>query len=108
MPLFSASIFLLLRADFLFRFSAFRRVVLFLRVRVSDLNDDDDERERCVHVAHPALFYTRERREELENSSKSSASLRERERKTERNREQNVQKYVPEQETEHQEHENGH
>lgn len=31
-----------------------------------------------------------------------------RERKTERNREQNVQKYVPEQETEHQEHENGH
>ena len=100
--------FLLLRADFLFRFSAFRRVVLFLRVRVSDLNDDDDDMRERVHVAHPALFYTRERREELENSSKSSASLRERERKTERNREQNVQKYVPEQETEHQEHENGH
>lgn len=61
----------------------------------------------CVHNAYPALFYIREReREELENSSKSSASLRE--RKTERNREQNVQKYVPEQETEHQEHENGH
>ena len=59
----------------------------------------------CVHNAYPALLHKRER-EELENSSKSSASLRE--RKTERNREQNAQKYVPEQETEHQEHENGH
>ena len=34
---------LLLRADFLFRFSAFRRVVLFLRVRVSDFDFDDDD-----------------------------------------------------------------
>ena len=95
--------FLLLRADFLFRFSAFRRVVLFLRVRVSDFDFDDDI--ICVYITHIPRCYIRER-EELENSSKSSASLRE--RKTERNREQNVQKYVPEQETEHQEHENGH
>lgn len=39
-----------------------------------------------VHNAHPALFYMRERREELENSSKSSASLREREKDREKKR----------------------
>ena len=40
---FQSQHLLLLRADFLFRFSAFRRVVLFLRVRVSDFDFDDDD-----------------------------------------------------------------
>jgi len=59
-----------------------------------------------THIPRVVL-HERERERRIGNSRVSHfASLRE--RKTERNREQNVQKYVPEQETEHQEHENGH
>ena len=53
--------FLLLRADFLFRFSAFRRVVLFLRVRVSDLNDDDDDM-MCTCRTSRVVLHEREKR----------------------------------------------
>ena len=54
--------FLLLRADFLFRFSAFRRVVLFLRVRVSDLNDDDDDDLMCTCRISRVVLHEREKR----------------------------------------------
>ena len=54
--------FLLLRADFLFRFSAFRRVVLFLRVRLSDLNDDDDDDMMCTCRTSRVVLHEREKR----------------------------------------------
>ena len=77
-----------------------------MRVRVSDFEFDDDDDMMCTCRTSRVVLHEREKRR-IGNPSKSFASLRERE-KTERNREQNVQKYVPEQETEHQEHENGH